>query len=41
MFKVESEYDDLDKYESDYGDIIYYEKDTIIVHNPYGPAIIY
>ena len=38
---LKSEYDDLDKYESDYGDIIYYEKDTIIVHNPYGPAIIY
>ena len=37
MFKVESEYSDLDKY-SCYNDIFYYKKDTHIAHNPYGPA---
>ena len=39
MIKVESEYEDLDKYDS--GDIWYFKKDTAIFHNPYGPAIIY
>ena len=39
--KLQSEYPDLDKYEYDDGDIIYYKKDTDIVHNPYGPAVIY
>ena len=37
--KLQSEYEDLDKYEV-YGDILYYKKDTDIFHNPYGPAII-
>ena len=40
MFKVKSEYDDLDKYQHSDGDILYYKKDTHIYHNPYGPAII-
>ena len=39
MFKIESEYDDLDKY-NNYGDIYYYKKGTRIYHNPYGPAYI-
>ena len=39
MFKVESEYDDLDKY-NNYGDIYYYKKGTRTYHNPYGPAYI-
>ena len=38
MFKIKSEYDDLDKYES-FGDFIYYKKGTNIHHNPYGPAV--
>ena len=38
--KLQSEYDDLNKYEYDNGDIIYYKKDKVIIHNPYGPAII-
>ena len=39
--KIESEYDDLDKYKSTIaGNIMYYKKDTDIFHNPYGPAII-
>ena len=37
--KLESEYDDLDKYDN-YGNIIYYKKNTNIWHNPYGPANI-
>ena len=41
MPKVKSEYPDLDKYENDFGDIVYCKKDTVIWHNPYGPAIIY
>ena len=39
--KIQSEYDDLDKYEYDNGDIFYYKKDTNKFHNPYGPAVIY
>ena len=39
--KIKSEYDDLDKYEYDNDDILYFKKNTDIVHNPYGPAIIY
>jgi len=39
--KIQSEYDDLDKYENNFGAIIYYKKNTKIVSNPYGPAIIY
>ena len=38
--KLQSEYDDLDKYENYLGDIYYYKKNTHIFHNPYGPAII-
>ena len=41
MSKIKSEYSDLDKYKYDNGNIYYYKKDTQIVHNPYGPAIIY
>ena len=38
--KLESEYDDLDKYINNDDDIFYYKKDTDILHNPYGPANI-
>ena len=38
--KLQSEYEDLDKYKSEIEDIIYYKKGTTIKHNPYGPAII-
>ena len=38
--KIQSEYDDLDKYDNLCGDFWYYKKDTNILHNPYGPAII-
>jgi len=38
--KIESEYDDLDKYEYYDGDIVYLKKDTPLYHNPYGPAIV-
>ena len=38
--KLQSEYDDLDKYEYDNGDIFYCKKDTYASHNPYGPAFI-
>ena len=41
MFKVESEYDDLDKYKYSNGDIYYRKKDTNIAHNPYGPAVVH
>ena len=37
---IVSEYDDLDKYKDDYRDILYYKKNTRLIHNPYGPAII-
>ena len=42
MFKIrlQSEYDDLDKYYYNNGDIIYCKKHTKIIHNPYGPANI-
>jgi len=39
--KLQSEHDDLDKYQDYHNSIYYYKKDTQIVHNPYGPAIIY
>ena len=39
--KIQSEYDDLDKYENEDGDIIYFKKDSNIIHNSYGPAIIW
>ena len=38
--KIQSEYEDLDKY-NDYGYIIYCKKDTQLIHNPYGPAILW
>ena len=38
--KIKSEYKDLDKYKYDNGDILYFKKNTDIVHNPYGAAII-
>ena len=41
MFKINSEYNDLDKYKNDFGDIWYYKKNTNIIHNPYGPAHIH
>ena len=37
--KLQSEYEDLDKYQI-YKDIVYYKKDTNIFHNPYGPSVI-
>ena len=38
--KIQSEYDDLDKYIYKYnGNIYYCKKNTDITHNPYGPAI--
>ena len=39
--KIQSEYDDLDKYENEYGHIFYYKKDTQIFHNPYDAAILF
>ena len=41
MPKIKSEYEDLDKYKNDIGDIFYLKKDTQLIHNPYGPAIIH
>jgi len=41
VYYIESEYSDLDKYEYINGDILYYKKYTQLVHNPYGPAIIW
>ena len=38
--KIQSEYPNLDKYNIG-GNIYYYKKNTDILHNPYGPAIIY
>ena len=43
IIKLQSEYNDLDKYERKYedrGHIFYYKKGTNIYHNPYGPAYI-
>jgi len=40
FIKLQSEYDDLDKYKFYDGHIMYYKKGTSIFHNPYGPAII-
>ena len=39
--KLQSEYDDLDKYKNGYGDIYYCKENTKIFHNPYGPAYIF
>ena len=36
--KLQSEYDDLDKYIDSYGHIWYSKKNTQVWHNPYGPA---
>ena len=41
VIKIQSEYDDLDKYTDKFENIFYYKKDTHIYHNPYGPAIIF
>ena len=38
--KLQSEYDDLDKYD-DFGIIFYCKKNTGIWHNPYGPALLW
>ena len=38
--KLYSEYKDLDKYKDKFGYIYYYKKDTILLHNPYGPAFL-
>ena len=35
-----SEYDDLDKYTNEFETIFYYKKNTLILHNPYGPAVV-
>ena len=40
MLRIKSEYINLDKYQDNVGDIFYCKKDTDIIHNPYGPAII-
>ena len=40
MPQVKSEYDDLDKYRFVGGNIYYFKKNTRILHNPYGPAIV-
>ena len=37
--KLCSEYDDLDKYENHFM-VFYCKKDTDILHNPHGPAVI-
>jgi len=39
--KLQSEYEELDKYKNINDDIWYCKKDTNILHNPYGPSIIY
>ena len=38
--KLQSEYEDLDKYKNNFGHIFYCKKDTDIRHNPYGPSYI-
>ena len=41
IIRLPSEYDDLDKYKGyNSNDIWYCKKNTTIIHNPYGPAII-
>ena len=40
MYKIHSEYPDLDKYVYNRGDILYYKKGTDIPHNPYGSSYI-
>ena len=41
MPKIKSESIDLDKYKNIYNDIWYCKKGTKVVHNPYGPAVIW
>ena len=38
--KLQSEYDDLDKYLDAYDDILYFKEGTWLYHNTYGPAYI-
>ena len=38
--KLQSEYKDLDKYKDKFGYIYYVKKNTKILHNPYGPAVV-
>ena len=38
--KLDSEHDELDKYDF-YGDIFYYKKNTKIIHNEHGPAVLF
>ena len=38
--KLKSEYNDLDKYKYYDGDIFYFKKNTSVLHNPHGPAVI-
>jgi len=38
--KLQSEYEDLDKYRNIFKDIVYHKKNTNIKHNPYAPAYI-
>ena len=38
--KLKSEYKDLDKYKYYDGDIFYFKKNTSVLHNPHGPAVI-
>ena len=38
--KLQSEYEDLDKYKNNFEHIYYCKKDTDICHNSYGPAFI-
>ena len=38
--KLQSEYEDLDKYRNIFKDIVYHKKNTNIRHNPYAPAYI-
>ena len=40
MYKIHSEYPDLDKYAYNRGDFFYVKKDINIFHNPYGPSYI-
>ena len=39
--KIKSEYHDLDKYDCNIGSKYYCKKGTNIIHNSYGPAVIW